>query len=61
MSVKIVTCDKCDSRNYKELNPEQRGIVKRNLCKIDCECLDCGHLFSFTSWTRHGKQKGILY
>ena len=61
MSTKITTCDKCNSRNIKELNPENRETVKAPLCKIDCECNDCSAKFTISSWTKFGKRKGIRY
>jgi transposase-like protein len=61
MSTKITTCDKCKSKNIKEINSENRKTVKSPLCKIDCVCNDCGFTFTISSWTELGKRKGIRY
>ncbi len=61
MSIKITDCDKCGSTNIKELNPEQRELVNKPLCKINCECDDCDFKFTINSQTKHGKHRGILY
>lgn len=61
MSKEITKCNRCDSTNIKELNPEIRDVVKKPLCSINCECNDCGNLFSIKSWTKNGKRKGIRY
>lgn len=61
MSTKRVKCDKCDSTNIKKLNPQQRDIINNPICKINCECNDCGFKFTINSWTKYGKRKGILY
>ena len=61
MSTKITTCDKCKSRNIKEENPGSRDTSKTPLCKITCQCNDCGHRFTISSWTKAGMRKGIKY
>jgi hypothetical protein len=59
--IRITTCDKCNSQNIKELNPENRETSTKATCKIDCLCLDCDNTFTINSWTRSGRNRGILY
>ncbi len=61
MSTKITTCDKCKSRNIKEENPDSRDTDKTPLCKITCQCNDCGSRFAISSWTKTGRMRGIKY
>jgi transposase-like protein len=61
MSVKITNCNKCESTNIKEVNPENRKTSTLPMCKINCICNDCTNEFVISSWTEAGKRKGILY
>ena len=61
MSTKINKCEKCDSFDIKEINPEIREESNKILCNIKCECLSCGNIFNIKSWTRSGKRKGVKY
>ena len=61
MSTAITTCEKCGSDKIKEITPENRKLCKKPLCKIECLCKDCGHLFVINSWTEFGKHCGIMY
>jgi len=61
MSMTITTCEKCDSTDIKELNPEVRNTTQEVFCKINCVCNSCGHKFIETSWTEYGQRHGIWY
>lgn len=61
MSVKITTCNKCTSRNIKEVNPENRKTSTLPICKIKCICNECSNEFVISSWTDAGRRKGIRY
>ena len=61
MSTKITKCDKCESTDITELNPENRMLVRFPLCEIKCRCNKCSYEFIIKSWTHSGKKRGILY
>lgn len=61
MSIKITKCNNCKSENIKELNPENRDLIKKPLCEINCKCNNCGHEFIISTCTRYGKNIGIIY
>jgi hypothetical protein len=61
MATRITQCPLCKSCNIKELNPEIRETEGSPLCTINCSCNDCSATFTIQSWTRSGKNKGILY
>lgn len=61
MSMKIVTCDKCESINITDLNGELRDTSNTTTVKIKAKCDDCGHELEYTAVTKRGKKSRILW
>ena len=61
MSTKVLTCDKCKSRNITDLNGELKDISKKTIVYIMAKCDDCGHEFQYPSGTKYGKRRGVRY
>lgn len=61
MATRITTCNKCNSKDIIEINPELKEIVKKIIVQIKAKCNNCGNEFEFSSATKFGMNKGILY
>ena len=61
MSIKITTCDKCESINITDLNGELRDTSNTLTVKIKAKCNECGHVFEYPTVTKRGKKSSILW
>ncbi len=56
MSVKITTCDNCQSKDFTDINPEVRN-EQQILVTVKAKCNDCGHEFEYSTFSHLGRRK----
>jgi RNase P subunit RPR2 len=61
MATKRLTCNKCESTNMKDVNPQVKDTANTPLVRVTAKCLDCGEEQKYMSATLSGKRRGILY
>lgn len=61
MEINKKKCPCCESEKILEKNPTDRKIWGSIICDITSECMDCGEIFTYKSWTIFGKSMGVIY
>ncbi len=61
MSTRILECEQCFGTNLKDINPEVKETSQQNLVKVKTKCLDCDFEFEYSSKTKSGIRRKILY
>lgn len=61
MATYILVCEKCKSKNIKDLNGDLKNTAQSYIVYIKAKCEDCNFEFEYPSATKHGRRMGILY
>lgn len=63
MSEELTMCDKCQSLNFTDINPEARESLK-TLVTVRAKCNDCGQEFEYSDFSNRGQElrnKGMIW
>ncbi|TXG81664.1 MAG: hypothetical protein E6R13_05905 [Spirochaetes bacterium] len=63
MSIRIVKCPECESKNWKILNSSLKKhiITRQEFILVEAKCNSCKHEFKYDSVPEYLKKPGVLY
>jgi len=60
MSVRILDCPKCHSKNIIDIDRSETE-KKVIIAKVKAKCDDCSHEFTYGSATDYGRRRNVFY